>query len=173
MTDSVNSTTEQTLTVTALFKDRDSAERAYRRLIEHGYDRHNINLVMSDETRHRFLASELTEGEHSTKGVAPGGVIGATGGALVGAMAGLAIPALGIVAIGPLFAALVGASLGSLTGGYLGSLLGVGIPKEREKHYEDVISQGGVLMSITARSDSEAGTIKHEWSKLGGAPVAH
>jgi hypothetical protein len=173
MTDSVNSTTEQALTVTALFKDRDSAERAYRRLIEHGYDRHSVNLVMSDETRHRFFASELTEDKHPTQGPGLGGVIGASGGALVGAMAGLAIPALGIVAIGPLFAALVGASLGSLTGGYLGSLLGVGIPKEREKHYEDVISQGGVLMSIAARSESEAVAIKHEWSKLGGAPVAY
>ncbi|MGH9834965.1 MAG: hypothetical protein ACREBD_33865 [Blastocatellia bacterium] len=173
MTDSVNSTTEQALTVTALFKDRDSAERAYRRLIEHGYDRHSVNLVMSDETRQRFLASELIEDEHSTKGVAPGGVIGASSGALVGAMAGLAIPALGIVAIGPLFAALIGAGLGSLTGGYLGSLLGVGIPEEREQHYEEIISQGGVLMSVTARSESEAGTIKHEWSKLGGDPVAH
>ncbi len=173
MTGSVNSTTEQALMVTALFNDRDSAERAYRRLIEHGYDRHNINLVMSEETRHRFFASELTEDRHVSHGPGLGGAIGASGGALVGAMAGLAIPALGIVAIGPLFAALVGASLGSLTGGYLGSLLGVGLPEEREKHYEDVISNGGVLMSITARSESEAGTIKHEWSRLGGDPVAH
>jgi hypothetical protein len=159
-------------TVTALFKDRDSAERAYRLLIEHGYDPHDINLVMSDETRQSFLASEVEE-EHLTKGGAPGGVIGASGGALLGAMAGLAIPALGIVAIGPLFAALVGAGLGGLTGGYLGSLLGIGIPEERERDYEEVISKGGVLISVAARSKSEAETIKQEWSNLGGDPVAH
>jgi hypothetical protein len=170
---SVNSSTEQARKVTALFKDRDSAERAYRLLIEHGYDPQDINLVMSEETRQRFLAPELPEDEHSTKGVTPGGVIGASGGALVGAMAGLAIPALGIVAIGPLFAALVGAGLGGLTGGYLGSLLGVGIPEERERNYEEVIGKGGVLTSVVARSESEAETIKQEWSSLGGDLVAH
>ena len=37
--------------VTGLFYDRDSAERAYRSIIDRGYDKDEINLAMADETR--------------------------------------------------------------------------------------------------------------------------
>ena len=36
--------------VTGLFRDRDSAERAYQSLTDRGYSKDDVNLVMSDET---------------------------------------------------------------------------------------------------------------------------
>src|ERR1019366_473928 len=44
--------------VTGLFPDRDSAERAYSTVASRGYDRDDVNLVMSDETRQRHFAPD-------------------------------------------------------------------------------------------------------------------
>ena len=43
--------------VTGLFRDRDSAERAYQSLTDRGYSKDDVNLVMSDETRKRHFSS--------------------------------------------------------------------------------------------------------------------
>ena len=42
--------------VTGLFRDRDSAERAYQSSTARGYSDRDINLAMSDETRMKFVA---------------------------------------------------------------------------------------------------------------------
>ena len=42
--------------VTGLFRDRDSAEQAYRSVTDRGYSRDDVNVVMSDETRRRHFA---------------------------------------------------------------------------------------------------------------------
>ncbi len=47
--------TEQRM-VTALFNDRDSAERAYQSVSSRGYDNGDVNVVMSDETRIRIFS---------------------------------------------------------------------------------------------------------------------
>ena len=41
--------------VTGLFKDRESAEKAYRSVSERGYDTSDINLAMSEDTRKRYF----------------------------------------------------------------------------------------------------------------------
>ena len=41
--------------VTGLFRDRDSAEGAYRSMHERGYSRDDVNLLMSEETRDRHF----------------------------------------------------------------------------------------------------------------------
>ena len=42
--------------VTGLFRDRDSAEQAYRSVADRGYTSNDVNLVMSDETRKRHFS---------------------------------------------------------------------------------------------------------------------
>ncbi len=37
--------------VTGLFRDRESAERAYGSLSDRGYGKDDVNLIMSDDTR--------------------------------------------------------------------------------------------------------------------------
>ena len=55
--------------VTGLFRDRDSAEQAYRSVAARGYSSDDVNLVMSDETRKRhFSDSGPAETELSAGG---------------------------------------------------------------------------------------------------------
>ena len=42
--------------VTGLFRDRDSAERAYNSVTTRGYSNDDVNLLMSDETRNKHFA---------------------------------------------------------------------------------------------------------------------
>ncbi|HZN23479.1 MAG TPA: hypothetical protein VFB75_04595, partial [Burkholderiales bacterium] len=81
--------TKQQRMVTGMFRDRDSAERAYELSTARGYSDRDINLAMSDDTRKRyFLDGEKTElGNKATEGAGVGGAVGATVGAIAAAIA--------------------------------------------------------------------------------------
>jgi hypothetical protein len=165
--------------VTGLFRDRDSAERAYRSVTERGYGSGDVNLVMSDDTRKRyFTGTGNTQTELGTKaaeGAGVGGAIGGTLGAIAAAIAAvgtsIAIPGLGIVVAGPLAAALAGAGAGGITGGLVGALVGAGIPEERVKHYESGIKEGGILMGVKPRSREDADYLSQAWRQSNGEQV--
>jgi hypothetical protein len=163
--------------VTGMFRDRDSAERAYNALPARGYSERDINLAMSDETRRRHFGdgTETELGNKAAEGAGVGGAIGATIGAIGAAVAAvgtsLVIPGLGIVLAGPAAAALAGAGAGGVTGGLIGALVGWGIPEERIKHYEEGIKQGGIVMGVTPRSDEDAEYIEREWRNNRGEHV--
>ncbi|MGH8106814.1 MAG: hypothetical protein ACREO2_10875, partial [Arenimonas sp.] len=79
--------------ITALFNDRESAEHAFNSVTNRGYDKDEVNLVMSDATRQKhFLAADNIEtemGNKATEGAGIGSAIGGTIGAiaaLVGAV---------------------------------------------------------------------------------------
>ena len=166
-------------TVTGLFNDRDSAERAYQSASERGYDKSDVNLVMSDETRKKHFTSvggrETELGNKAAEGAGVGGAIGGTLGAIVAAVAAvgtsIAIPGLGLVIAGPLAAGLAGAGAGGAAGGLVGALIGWGIPEERVKRYESGIKNGGILMGVKARSDEDAAYFQQEWQRNKGAEV--
>src|SRR5690606_10340022 len=139
--------------VTGMFRDRDSAERAYRAVAERGYTRDDVNVVMSDETRRRHFeavpAAVQTElGSKAAEGAGIGGAIGGTIGAIAAALAAvgttLGRPGLGLVIAGPLVAGLAGAGAGAATGGLVGALIGWGLPEERIKAYESGLREGGI-----------------------------
>ena len=61
--------------VTALFPDRDSAERAYQQAVDRGYRREDLSVLMSDETRQRhFPATGARTTELGTKAAEGTGV---------------------------------------------------------------------------------------------------
>lgn len=165
--------------LTGLFRDRESAERAYDSLSERGYDKKDVNLVMSDETRKRhFSGSESTQtelGSKAAEGAGIGGAIGGTLGAIAAAIAAvgtsIVVPGLGLVVAGPLAAALAGAGAGGITGGLLGALIGWGIPEERVKHYEAGIKEGGILMGVKPRSPEDAQYLEEQWKANRGEHV--
>ncbi|MDB5777269.1 MAG: hypothetical protein JWP38_3402 [Herbaspirillum sp.] len=164
--------------VTGLFLDRESAERAYRTVTDLGYDRGDVNLIMSDETRKRYFSDEGGETELGSKaaegagiGGAIGGAIGAIAAAIAAAGTTLVLPGLGLVIAGPLAAALAGAGAGGATGGLIGALVGWGIPEERVTHYESGIKEGGILMSVRPRSDADAKRFEQEWKDSRGEHV--
>ena len=165
--------TKQQRMVTGMFRDRDSAERAYQSSAARGYSERDINVAMTDETRKRYFADgvETELGNKATEGAGVGGAVGATVGAIAAAIAAvgtsLVIPGLGLVVAGPAVAALAGAGAGGVTGGLIGALVGWGIPEERVKHYEAGIKQGGIVMGVTPRSEEDAAYLEREWKTSG------
>jgi hypothetical protein len=94
--------------VTGMFRDRESAERAYGALPSRGYSERDINLAMSEDTRKRYFATGTAEtelGSKAAEGASVGGAVGATLGAIGAAVAAvgtsLVIPGLGLVIAGP------------------------------------------------------------------------
>lgn len=156
--------------VTGMFRDRESAERAYTNLQARGYSNDEIHLIMSDDTRKRHFAGEVKHTELGTKameGAGTGSAIGGTLGAIAGAVAAigttLLIPGLGIVIAGPLAAAAAGAGAGGLTGGIVGALIGSGIPEERAVLYEKGVKDGNIVVGVHARNTEDADYFENDW----------
>jgi hypothetical protein len=177
MTPTRNSNSDSRL-VTGLFRDRDSAERAYQSVSDLGYDPKDVNLVMSDETRKRHFSGEGAQTELGSKaaegagiGAGIGGTLGAIAAALAAVGTSIAVPGLGLVVAGPLAAALAGAGAGGVTGGLVGALIGAGIPEERVKQYESGIKEGGILMGVQPRSEEDAARFEQEWTNSRGEHV--
>lgn len=164
--------------VTGLFRDRESAERAYGSLTERGYSQDDVNLVMSDETRKKHFSVDDRETELGNKalkgagtGAAVGGAVGATLAAIAAIGTTLALPGLGLLVAGPIAAGLAGAGAGGATGGLIGGLIGAGIPEERVKDYEEGIKNGGIMMGVTPRTPEDAAYFEEDWKKNRGEQV--
>ena len=177
----VTTANKQDRVLTGLFPDRDSAERAYQGVLDRGYSRDDVNLVMSEDTRNRHFRHtqqgerETELGNKATEGAGIGAGIGGTLGAIAAAIAAvgstLALPGLGLVIAGPLAAALAGAGAGGAAGGLLGALIGSGIPEERVKKYEAGIQQGGILMGLKPRNDDDASHLENHWRDARGKEI--
>ncbi|HEX8456635.1 MAG TPA: hypothetical protein VF656_04870 [Pyrinomonadaceae bacterium] len=165
--------------VTGLFRDRDSAERAYGSLSTRGYSKDDVNLLMSDETRKKHFSSDDAAdtdlGSKALEGLGTGAAIGGTTGAVLAAIAAIGtsvvLPGLGLVVAGPLAAALAGAGAGGATGGLIGALIGSGIPEDRAKVYDEGVRGGGIVMGVNARSDEDAEYFENEFKTHRGENV--
>jgi hypothetical protein len=165
--------------LTGMFRDRDSAERAYNSLQSRGYSDKDINLLMTDDTRKKHFnkndKNDTDLGNKAMEGAGVGSAIGGTLGAIVGAIAAvgtsIALPGLGLVIAGPIAAGLAGAGAGGLTGGVLGALVGSGIPEDRAKEYEQGIKEGGIVMGVHPRSEEDATYFESEWRNSRGEKI--
>ncbi|MDI1308855.1 MAG: hypothetical protein PSV17_05405 [Methylotenera sp.] len=157
--------------LTRLFKDKETADRAYKSASQAGYSGEEINVVMSEETRERYYGKsvilETEVGNKASEGATVGGVTGATIGAIAAAVVAmgttLVLPGLGIWVAGPLAAAIAGAGAGGVTGGLVGALIGWGLPEDRLKEYELGIKEGGILLGVNPRSDADRDRLEKEW----------
>lgn len=156
--------------ITGMFRDKESAEQAYRSLIDKGYSPEEITVLMSEETRNTHFKDDRTDsdlGNKSLEGAGAGSAIGGTLGAIVGAIAGagatVALPGVGLVIAGPIVAALTGAGAGGLTGGIIGALIGAGIPEDKAKVYEQGIKEGNIVMGVVPRTTEDADYLETEW----------
>ncbi len=153
--------------VFGIYKTRASAEHAVDGLLDAGFLKDDISVLLPDSSSSREFAHERNTKapEGMTAGVTTGGAIGGTLGLLAG-IGALAIPGVGpLIAAGPLMAALAGVGVGGAVGGLLGALIGLGIPEYEAKRYEGFIKAGGVLLSVHCNT-SEAitrakGLLKH------------
>jgi hypothetical protein len=162
-----------------MFRDRDSAESAYRSLSDRGYGKDDVNLMMSDDTRKKHFSDDDRKGDtelgsKALEGAGVGAGIGGTLGAILAgltAVGTLAIPGVGLIAAGPIAAALAGAGAGGALGGLIGALVGAGIPEDRAKVYEQGIREGGIVMGVEPRSEEDAEYLENEWKRHRGEHV--
>jgi len=177
MAEATGSSKASSRMVTGLFRDRESAERAYGSLNSRGYSNDDFNMVMSDETRKRHFSDDNDSDidtkawEGAGKGAAIGGTVGGTLAALAAIGTTVALPGLGLLVAGPIAAALVGAGTGGTIGGLIGGLVGSGIPEDRAKEYETGVREGGILMGVNARSDEDAEFFESEWKNSRGEKI--
>ena len=172
--------------VTGLFNSRDGAECAYRFAIElGGYERTDIDVVMSDETRQRFFSSEPqpdTElsgkvNEPTTGSTKLADELGGPTGGAVGTIApvlaavGTLVLIPGIAVAGPIAVALAAAGAVGLAGGLIGALTNWGIPEDRIHQYEMGIRDGGILLGVRPRSPGDARELERRWKLCGGELV--
>lgn len=140
-----------------VFDDRDSADRTARELRTAGFKDEDFGYAWRDDE-----GKTRTEGDTKAGEMAAGGAVtGAALGGLAGAAAAGLIPGVGpIVAGGILAATLTGAAAGAAGGGVAGALVGMGIPDDEAKYYDEEFRQGKPILTLRdpARYD-EAGDI--------------
>lgn len=160
---------ENMQTVIGIFQDRFDAESAIDELSEMGFNPKDVSVVVKEgaTVTEEVGSKGGSVAEGAVSGAATGGVLGGLAGLLVG-IGALAIPGVGAFLIGgPIAAALglsgaaaatlSGATTGALAGGLVGGLIGLGLPEDVARVYEERVREGAVLLAVpTNTSDGES-----------------
>ena len=165
---------ENTPMITGTFSDQKAAERAYNDLMKKGYTDKDVHVLMSEDTRKHLHGADNLKIEHGNKALEGAGAGGALGGAvgatILGVMAAassVAIPGIGLVVAGPLAGALIGGAAGAAAGGLAGTFVGMGIPEDRAKEFEQDVKHGSIVMGVNPRTDEDARYFENEWRNSG------
>ncbi|MFP5271709.1 histidine kinase [Coleofasciculus sp.] len=148
--------------VVGIFPKRENLQNTIQALKDGNFDMERVSLLARniDDVEG---AKEITE-KHGNEakegagiGATTGTVLGGVGGFLIG-VGLLAIPGVGPILaagaeIGALGSTLAGAGIGAATGGIVGALIGLGIPEERAKVYNERIKAGDYLLMFSGSDD--------------------
>jgi hypothetical protein len=158
-----------TKTLTRVYSDYVSAERAVREVKAAGLSDSNISIVASNADGWHKPGSGDVDPKHDkdrdgrddrAEGAATGGGLGAIAGGAAGVAAGLgllAIPGVGpVVAFGWLAALATGAVAGGATGGIIGALVESGTSKENAELYVESLRRGGAIVTAKVPDAEEA-----------------
>lgn len=150
-----------------VFSSRHDAESAINELKRSGFSMNKVSIIARDADRQGDVAGVDVKdrnrvGNKADEGAAAGALTGGTLGGITGLLVGLgslAIPGVGpvIVAgeIGTVIASTIaGGAIGAAAGGLVGALIGLGIPEERARAYNDRVGRGDYLL-IVSGSDEE------------------
>jgi hypothetical protein len=186
MADSVRSL-DQAAVLTALFRDTRQAEAAYRAALDLGHDAADINVLMSEQTRDRYLAdtrSTTALGEKAREpapeaskraeilGGPVGGTVGTVAPAIAAVGAALLVPGLGLAVAGPIAIALTAAGTAGIATGVIGAFTNWGIPSDRAEHYERGLRNGGIVLGVEPKSSQERAALVQQWQANGGELIA-
>ena len=158
-----------TKTLTRVYSDYTTAERAVRNLKAAGLGDSHIGIVASNaDGWHKPGGGDVNpvhdkdrDGKDDrNEGAATGGGLGAIAGGAVGAATGLgllAIPGVGpVVAMGWLASLAAGAVAGGATGGIVGALVESGTSKENAELYLEALRRGGAIVTAKVPDDEAA-----------------
>lgn len=151
--------------IAGIFDSQVVADRAVAELLDIGFSKDDISLIMSDKTRNHIFNSTDDEASRTAKGGAAGALIGGALGALIAGLtaAGSIVTSGGALLVaGPIVAALSGAGAGAAVGGLAGALVRAGFAADEANRYEDEIKRGKAVVvahAIDAAKAAEAARV--------------
>ncbi len=160
--------TSPSIRFTAIVPSEHLLERLLNHLEYTGYGQDDIQVLMTEETRERYL--KLKGRAKMPEGALIGGLSGSVLGAIIGgvAMAGLTIvTGPGVAIAGPIVGAVAGTALGSYTGTALGALIGAGIPEHEAGIFAEALKQDGSILIIVHVREEDAEDLEDELKDLG------
>lgn len=150
-----------------IFPDYHSTEQALRKLQGIGYAMARVSVIGQDsedlnrsgqgsDVQLQDIQTIQDDDTHADDGAATGGIAGGAVGGLTGLLVGLgtlAIPGVGPIMLAGVAATAIattvaGGAIGVATGGLLGGLIGLGIPEDRAKIYNDNVIHGHYLVIV-------------------------
>lgn len=143
-----------------IFHNTGTAHAYYDQLVERGYDKDDITILMSKKTKEEYYDGEDEDtGGEALKGAGAGSAIGGTVGAIAGAIAAIGtsivLPGIGLVVAGPLAAAFAGAGIGGAGGALIGALTKAGLSDEKSAEYVDYLEEGKIIISVEPRDEED------------------
>lgn len=147
----MNQPTHQKPIRAGLFGTVEHAEKAVTQLLDAGFDKSQISVICSDETKESHFEKFRPDHEVSKSGQPVIAETTFAGGAL-GAMVSLAgvvtTGGISVVAIGPVV-------VGALAGTLLGALVGRGIEDELARFYDQAVEKGEILVAVDIHEEDE------------------
>lgn len=149
-----------------VFPSRRDAEIALHELRDSGFPMNRVSVVVRDNNNDNIAGAEVSDrvgnkaDEGATAGAVTGGALGGLTGLLVG-LGALAIPGIGPVMLAGATATTIattlsGGVIGAVSGGIIGALIGLGIPEERARVYNERVSRGQYLVIVDGTDDEIA-----------------
>jgi hypothetical protein len=157
-----------------VFPDYHTTEKALRKLQDINYAMDHISVIGQDSEYLNRSGQDndvqlhdlqtIEDDTHADDGAKVGGVTGGAVGGLTGLLVGLgtlAIPGIGPIMLAGVAATAIastiaGGAIGTATGGLLGGLIGLGIPEDRAKIYNDKVMSGHYLVIVDGTDDDIA-----------------
>ncbi len=131
-------------TVTGLFHDAETAQRARRELAQEGFGDGSVTVLSADsENLHDTLGEETSDGE---RGMWFGGVIAAIGMGIGGAV--ISLPPVSLIQAHWLIPAGAGVVIGALSGALIGYFIGAITGQQVTQEYEAELARGGQLLAV-------------------------
>jgi len=154
----------QCSTAVGVFQDRAHAQQAVNELRRLGFREDEIGVAVRDG---ESIKGAKDVSSHAATGAAAGVATGAGLGALwgIGIAAGL-LPAIGpAIAGGTLASILSSAAAGAAAAGIAGALIGLGIPEEEARFYEEEFKGGRTIVTVrSATRCDEARAVLRQFS---------
>jgi hypothetical protein len=146
--------------IAGIFDSREEANAAVSKLLDAGFSKEDLSLIVSDNARHTlFPAIPDDAAVRTVEGAATGAFIGGVWGALISGLTLVGIvvvPGSGLLAVGPMYAALSGAGAGAILGGLSGGLISAGFAADEAIHYEEAIRHGKAVIIVHASDEMVA-----------------
>ena len=156
------STATHRSTLIGIFDTKEGAHEAVRALHRAGFGNHQITMVMHHQGQEKNQATDLDaakaaqvtgeskEGEGAAVGAAAGAVLGGAIALAIITVAGFGPLAVagGLLSAGTLAALATGVAGGAFGGGIVGALVGLDIPEDEARLYEQELKAGRALVGV-------------------------